>query len=186
MRNLLIMLALFSSIAVAGVYVSQTPNGGTEYSDTPTDNASKMDIPAVSSITTTRTPESSTPAQTANVATPSTIQADSAAVKKPVEYKVFEIESPKDQETIQNQNMLAVQIKMDPPTQAGDNIQVYLDGKAVGVATASVYHELGVVDRGTHTLYAEIINSNKQAIKRTPAITIFVHRNSVITSPQSR
>lgn len=192
MKHLLVLLAiLVSTFTFAAVYVNKSPNGGIEYSDTPTANASKMDIPAVNSISTTSTPitdtvttptDASTTQVTASEATNNRLP-DTAAISKNVPYKLFEIESPKDQETIQNQNVLAVVLKVDPPIQSGDNIQVYLDGKPVGVASASVYHELGVVDRGTHTMYAEIINNQKEAVKRTSTITIFVHRNSVLTNP---
>jgi hypothetical protein len=48
------------------------------------------------------------------------------------------------------------------------------------------YQELGLVERGAHTLYAEIINANKQPIKKSNSVSINVHRNSVITNPRAR
>jgi hypothetical protein len=76
-------------------------------------------------------------------------------------------------------------MNIDPTMMPGDKIQLYLDGSPTGTPAATNYQELGLVDRGTHTLYGEIQNASKAGIKRSNTVTIHVHRNSTITNPST-
>jgi len=190
MKKLLTLLLIcMAGMTYATVFVNQNSNGGIEYTDTPTDTSQKIDVPAVNSISTSK------PAAPTAPATPTTPPAPSSAPSQPAAdaaistdstYQSFEIASPKNEENIQNQAVISVSMTADPNIKAGDKIQLMLDGKPVGTPVSALYQELGLVERGAHTLYAEIINSQNQAIKRSSSLTIYVHRNSAVTSPAMR
>ena len=101
----------------------------------------------------------------------------------PQTYSTFAITSPKDGATFQNQPAIPVVMSVEPNMLGGDKIQLMLDGKPSGVPTATFYQELGLVERGTHSLSAVILNKADQPIKQSNAVTIYVHRASVINSP---
>lgn len=197
MRQLLIFMILALSLPfIAAIYVNESPDGSISYSDEPTANSKSITPPAVNSIsspsgsTTNASDEGSpiSPNTTKQSLTPPQV-GPVAAEKAPAgpstmtTYKVFSIDTPKDQDNITNQPVIGIQFKTDPNLIAGDKIQVYLDGKAVGTPTGNIYQEISNVERGTHTIYAAILNSQNQPIKRTNSITVYVHRNSIITNP---
>lgn len=187
MKKLLALLLIsMAGMTYATVFVNTNSNGGIEYTDTPSDTSQKLDVPAVNSISTSKpAAPAATPAAAADSAA-SQAAAPSEAISTDTTYQSFAITSPKNEENIQNQAVISVSMSADPNIKPGDKIQLMLDGKPVGTPTSALYQEIGLVERGTHTLFAEIINSQNQAIKRSSSLTIYVHRNSAITSPAMR
>jgi hypothetical protein len=61
-----------------------------------------------------------------------------------------------------------------------------LDDKPAGTPSSTAYQELGLVERGTHSLYAIIVNNKNEPIKNSSTVTFSVHRNSIITSPATQ
>lgn len=184
------VIAMLATSSHAAIYVNQTQNGGIEYTDTPSEQSAKVDVPEVNTITSV---QPATPTQTASpkgsggAATAATSKGDNSSteqVSTASTYKTFEITSPKNQETIQNQPVISVAFNVDPVMLPGDKIQVMLDGSPVGTPNATIYQEVSNIARGTHTLSAAIINKNGETIKQSTSVTIFVHRNSINTSPQ--
>jgi hypothetical protein len=183
MKKLLALLLIcMAGAAYATVYVNQNSSGGIEYTDTPSDNSKKLDVPPVNSITTNRPAPVATTNNSKDVSTSPTGSGD-AATSTETTYTSFDIASPKNEENIQNQATIAVEMRAEPNILAGDKIQLMLDEKPAGLASGVLYQELGFVERGKHTLYAIILNNQNQSIKKSPTITFFVHRNSSITSP---
>lgn len=187
-RIITFLLILASCASFAEVYVNQTKNG-TEYTDTPSSNSQAVMVPPVNTITASQ-PSIPAAASTQSLVpgnstvTPSGTESTAVnATKNDTAYTIFEIVSPKPEENIQNQAVISVEFKVEPKLAASDKIQVLLDNKNVGTPSGMLYQEISNVERGTHTLAAAIVNSNNQTIKTTPAITIYVHRNSTITSP---
>lgn len=189
MRSLLLFLiVLVTSTTFAAIYVNQEKNGGVEYTDTPTTNSSIADVPPVNTVGSQLPASSASESQNQNtpeqsVSSIAAIPETTAAVSSPASYKVFQIASPVSESTIQNQATIPIEFTVEPKMLPGDKIQVYLDGKPTGTPTGTTYQELGFVERGTHTLGASIMNKQGQVVKTAPQITIFVHRNSAITSP---
>ncbi len=193
MRQLLVFILITMAFAAsAAIYVNQNANGTTEYTDTPNEHSKKIAVPPVNT-TSSVTPEILTAPAPATSASTTGAGATDAAAGAPVlppgaastnaTYKVFDIETPKNGETIQNQPVLGVQVKVEPTMVAGDKVQLFLDGKPAGTPNASIYQELVDVERGTHTVAAAIVNIQNQIIKQSKTITFYVHRNSAVTSP---
>ena len=67
------------------------------------------------------------------------------------------MDSPVDQESIQNQPSVNIELKIDPPLQAGDKVQIFLDGAPWGPPAPTTHFVFNAPDRGTHTLSAKII-----------------------------
>lgn len=163
--------------AHAEVYMQVDQNGTAVYSDTPLSNsAQKVELPAPQTIGTKTPPaapsekNSATPNKevpNASFAPPST---------SPESYKLFQILSPKDQDSIQNQPTFTVQLKVEPKLQEGDRVQIHLDGKPWGTPEPSLQISLTDIDRGTHQISAVLLGQNGQILKQTPAITVYIHR----------
>lgn len=163
---MIVFFILFSFFCYAAIYKQVDQNGNTIYSDVPIhSNAKAINLPETGSTTTTKSNETKTPIAQ---------QIPVIKFKKP--YTVLMITSPKDQETIQNQPIIPVDLKIEPALQEGDKIQIYLDGKPVGQPQAGTHIELSLIDRGSHQLYASLIDSSQTTLKQSNVITIYVHR----------
>jgi hypothetical protein len=89
---------------------------------------------------------------------------------------LLEIASPKNQETLQNQQpTIPVIVNVEPSLQNNDKIQIFVDGQPWGPALKSTTFDLPKIDRGTHQIYAVILSDNNEVLKQTTSITIFVH-----------
>lgn len=94
-------------------------------------------------------------------------------------YSNFQIVSPKDQETIQNQPILNVEVKVEPELIKGDKMVLLLDNQEQGVPQEDTKFNIINIDRGRHQLRAKLLGRNGEVLKETNTITIFVHRASV-------
>ena len=185
-RFLLAASILFSCNIHAAIYVNKASDGSIEYSDTPTQQSKKIEIPTASSITVPKTiTEAPLPAQQA-VSKSETDQDENNPTSNSTTYKKFAIVSPKNEAAIQNQPTIPVEMLVEPNMLPGDKIQLMLDNTPVGTPTSTSYQEIGLIERGTHSLYAVIQNNKDQVIKKSSTVTIYVHRNSTITSPRSK
>lgn len=181
MKKLFLMMLFVAGTAYATVYVNEN-NNGVEYTDTPTSNSNKVEVPAVNSIS-TPAPAAATSAQSAS--TKEGAGNETGATSTASTYKTFQIVSPASETNIQNQPVIPVQMKVEPNMLPGDKIQLMLDNKPAGTPSSASSQQLGLVERGTHSLYAMIVNNKDQVIKQTESVTFYVHRNSTITSPAS-
>lgn len=175
MRQALLIIVIFFSVsAQALVYRSISPTGEVTYSDMPQTGAVEINAPPVNEVPSTMTPNTSGASGQSEDA--------NASVAAVLPYTTFEIESPKDQDTIQNQPEFTVELHLEPALQAGDKVQLMLDDRLAGAPQTAMQVTLNNVDRGTHRLYAVILDKQNKIIKRTNEITIFVHRASVLHS----
>lgn len=182
-KLILAAFILFSSNIHAEIYVNKTNDGGIEYSDTPTQQSTKVEISTESSIT---VPKAAVTSEQQPIAKNSVDEDENQPTSNSATYTKFDIVSPKNESTMQNQPVIPVEMVIEPNMLPGDKIQLMLDNNPVGTPTATSYQEIGLVERGTHSLYAVIKNNKDQVIKKSSTVTIYVHRNSTITSPQSK
>ncbi len=162
MKYFIMTILLLTSLpCIATIYMQKNADGSVTYSDVPLKDAEPVSLSSGNSVPSTNM--SKPPAKTAGA--------------KPAEeyYKSFKIISPKDGETIQNQPAINVKVATDPEFRAGDTIQVFLDGQPWSDPVAGTSLDMTNVDRGTHTLYVKLLGSNRQTLKQTETITIYVH-----------
>lgn len=180
---LALALILFSLGCFAAMYMRTEPNGNIIYSDTPEDNAKPISLPKgnnsisvpPNSASTASNPELSLPSSGATAA-PASEQTGHKG------YSNFAMVDPTDQETFQNQRDIPVKMKIDPPLQEGDKVQLYVDGQPAGDPSADlnqlVIHQ---VDRGEHVLTAALLDNEGHVLKKTDNITVFIHYSAIPT-----
>lgn len=157
----LFVLFFVSIVSVAQIYMKIEKNGNVTYSDMPMPDAKTINIEV---------------GQTENAAKaePKAQEKTPLTTKKP--YTIFHIISPKNDESIQNQPSLKVEVKLEPALQQGDKIQIYVDGKKTGPLFDKTSIDVGLVDRGTHELYAELVDTQQRNFMQSNVITINFHR----------
>jgi hypothetical protein len=177
MRALLFTLmtsaSLLGAVAAASttVYKWVDENGVVHYSDQPHPNAQKLQVEDVQSYKPTQLPFSNgIPPATAPAA------ADTG-------YKGCTIQQPAQDQTLENTDKVTVAVQTDPPTHPGDQIFATLDGEPVnkGAATGNSF-SISSLDRGEHTLAAQVRDSTGQVLCQTPSVTFYVHQPS-LTNP---
>lgn len=166
-----LILYTFCLSSYADVYQSTDSNGNILYTDTPSQQAEKLILP-----------QSDLPPQQPQVAPdPKTAPGTPAEKKANVPYTLFELQTPKDQETLQNESNVTITINIKPELQPGDNIQIYMDGKPIGTPAPTTSFNLGRLERGTHQFYAELIDAQNKVIKKTNLITVYLHYANINT-----
>lgn len=166
MRYILILLLLSSPVS-AEVYKTINPDGSVSYSDVQTKDSKSI------------TPPGLTPTPAVKLAKKPQQKAQES--KTPKRYTVFEITSPKNNQTIKNNNgQIPVTLKITPKLQ--DNfkhtISLVLDGSVVASKLTSANHTLKDVFRGRHSLSARLIDKNGTVLKSSNLVFVNVRRFS--------
>jgi hypothetical protein len=164
-----VTISLFGLLAVLltmpssaqGIYKWEDENGQTHYSDVPQEGAIEIELQPVQTF--------------AAPAVKSTANEDRADNKKKQGYEAFEISSPSDEETIWNNGgTISVNLTASPALKEGHLILLYLDGKSVAEPAKGTSAQIPNVERGTHTLQAELLDSKGRSLMKSSLITIYV------------
>jgi hypothetical protein len=160
--------------AADGVWKWVDKNGVTHYSDQPVPGAKRLDLNTV------QTYDSEEASIARPEASPSAAPAK-AAPRAPITYQAVEILKPlHDQSIIATGGQVQVSVRVDPGVQAGHQLRIEMDGKAVSppdsVATAL---DLTEVPRGTHTLSATVVAANGDVLIKSETITFHVIQPSI-------
>lgn len=188
--------AFFSMNAFAEIYKSVDADGVVTYSDQPTSTSQAVELPSVNvSTQPAQSTDTAATDSTDAINTDSTNATDKTSkspVEKRVPYTAFVVTSPADQETFQNAESISVSVSFSPALQLNDKIEYLLDGKLVSDAITSNTYSIPktagnktVIDRGSHTIQARIVDSNGDVMATTPPITIFSHY-ATVTQQQVR
>jgi len=167
MKRLLIMLLLAGS-AHAEIYKSINAAGEVVYSDTRTQGAETMKMPALSTYATPPV-------------TPSAISKKAKSVETAV-YEDFVFLTPEDDATIRNnQGIINAELKLTPALRGKLNhrVQFYLDGEAYGEPGSSIRTVMSDVERGEHSLTASVLDANGDTLISTAPVIVHLHRESI-------
>lgn len=199
------MLIILGMISIGAIYMQKDERGNIIYSDTSLPHSTPIVLPesnppnsstADKSTTTTKSETTSVTIERGKGELQNKQGTEAADAKEapPTDlipppkvrenYPIFNIASPKEQDTIQNQVTIPVSIAIKPDLAQGDKIQLFLDNQPWGQPRESINLELSGVERGTHMLSAAIVDSHGIIIKQAPGITIYVHRASAATRPK--
>ncbi len=161
--GLLLMLALSSH---AAIYSYTDAEGNRVFTDRPGGRAAE---PVQTK------PSNSMPAQPVPLATPPV-----KIMKAPVpSYTLLEIVHPEPDATIRsNAGALTVGVTSDPPLHPGHQYRLLLDGVAAGAAGAGAEIALEGVDRGSHQLILEVIDSKGFTVSSSAPRTVHMLRTS--------
>jgi Domain of unknown function (DUF4124) len=170
MRKLVFtLMSLACSVALAqAVYKWVDENGVVHYSDQPHPNAEKIHVKAVQTYKPTA-PDTQVPG--APGAAPAAAGAS---------YQGCAVMQPQDGQDFANVPSLNIVVQTDPVLRPGDQIFVTLDGQGLndGKATGAQF-TLSPVDRGTHTLQAQVRSADGTLMCQTPTVTFNVHQPSI-------
>ena len=87
---------------------------------------------------------------------------------------------PEDQGTVRdNSGNMQVTVVVQPTLKEGDKIALLIDGKPVGQPQAATNFMLNAVERGQHTLEADVLGSTGQVLLKSKTITFFMHQAHV-------
>jgi hypothetical protein len=101
-------------------------------------------------------------------------------------YGALSVTSPADDESIrENAGNVTVTVKLEPPNlQPGHRIRLLLDGSPTGGTNTTGRFALSNVDRGTHSLKAEVVDDAGKLIYAGPSSTFHLQRYSVLNAPK--
>ena len=166
MRTLLLCLLFITQAASAQVYTYIDAEGNRVFTDKPrSSNAERVMLAPSNSA------QMNQPQATVRMAPP-------PAVSKPtVHYQVLRILVPEPDASIHNgSGNMIVTLNSEPGLLPGHSYRLLLDGEPQGETSRSPVFSLQHVDRGTHQLVAEIIDSAGLIVERTPAQPFHMHR----------
>jgi hypothetical protein len=161
MRGIVFAIMLSACLAAQAsttVYTWVDAQGVTHYSDQPHPGATKLKVEDAPTFA---------PPPIANV---------SVSHAAASEHKQCSIESPADQQMLMNAWSVSGHIRL-PQVNPGDRVVLMLDGAVLaGAADASGNFTIPQIDRGSHTLAAQLVTAAGQVICEAPSITFFVHQ----------
>lgn len=164
-----LLSVVFFSVAHADpIYKSVDAQGNVVFSDQPSSNAQQVTLPPISIA----------PAPTVVPLTPVTTTSTSPSADNPVlVYKQLDLLSPLNDQTIwDNNGIVNVSVALSPNLGSGDMLQVILDGKVVASSNSTTNFTLNGLDRGTHVMQVQIINSKKKVVKVSNVVTFYIHK----------
>ena len=165
----LIGLSLLSSppLFAGKVYRVMSEDGQVTYTDSPPANAQAETIDM--------------PETNITVAPPPPAKKDNKgeAGEDEVAYTRARITQPDNNATIPpGHREVVVQITLEPLLQTGHLVQLYIDGRKQGSPTAASTFTVTSLDRGRHSLRAEVIGADKKRKTRTQTVVFHVKQHS--------
>ncbi len=164
------MLSLILAAASAGaeIYKWRLPDGSIEYSDRPpAEDAERVELTPLVTYT---PPATSAPGATEESESPAEFDG----------YDRFAIASPaNDADIRENAGEVTLNFAITPSLVEGHAIDVFMDGRKFGRSTAAVV-TLSEVDRGSHQIYATLVDETGAELARTGTITVHLQRVSNI------
>lgn len=173
-RTLLPLLSLMlplSVLAEGEIYRVVDKDGNVTFTDQrPSAEAQAMDLPELSVIETVDPPPADTGSAVEEIKPPTPRELRRM-------YSDFRITQPRQEETFWGTgNTVVVAWGSSQPMLPDLSVRLYVDGQAEDVAgSGSVTLTL---DRGEHTVYAELLDARNRRIVTTDTITFFVKQHS--------
>ncbi len=176
---LVVTVASLTSIsdAHAAIYKTTDAEGNVVFTDVPPkDDAKSVEITQGNSYR----PE---------VATPAAEDEEDMAEDTPTAgYDKIAITSPAHDEALrENTGNISVSVALDPAlnTAAGHRLQVLVDGQIAGEAPSATV-SLQNIDRGTHSLIAQVIDANNSVLASSSAVVVHLQRYSILNNPRKQ
>lgn len=173
MRRILFTLMLLACSVALGttiVYKWVDEYGVIHYSDQPHENAEKVQLQGVQTYSATAAAARST--------------SESAPRRAPASnpYKGCVIAQPIDQQNLPNAESVAVRVASEPMPRAEDRVFITMDGEALnGGQPTGLSFNVTPIDRGEHTVSAQIRGASDEVLCRTTPVTFFVQKHSLFS-----
>ncbi len=171
MRKLIVISLLAIGLPLtssAAIYKFIDENGHTVFADQPGPNAEKIEKREIQTIKTHKARPTTT------LTNPSNTQSNKTA-----NYDEFKITKPTNDENIRaNNGEVKVDLQVSPELNQnlGHKVLLLLDGKAVSKPETKTAFTLHGLERGQHSLSANIVDETGSIVSSTQAITIHIKR----------
>jgi hypothetical protein len=175
MKRILIILVLLAFQAHAEVYKSINADGEVVYSDTPTQGAERLTMPALPTYT--------PPPVAAPGFTPK------QAPEKSDYYKSFAFVSPANEETVRNNlGILNIEVALTPALQGRlrHRVQFFLNDEPYGTPVGNTSLTISNLDRGEYTLSAAVVDTEGNTLISTGDIVVYMKRHSILNPPNAK
>ena len=167
---LLVLLCAFFMMAEAKIYKQVDDQGRVSFSDAPSEGSTEVKL---SKPQTVSIPQN-------KFISPLHKKSKDHAFPAIDDNSQISINQPKDKQTFQNSDgNITLTLALDPPLSNGRSIQLLMDGNVLGEPQQRTTIPLTHVERGTHTLQAKLLNSDKVVIAASNTITFYVHRPKI-------
>ena len=166
LKSLIIPSLLFAINADAGLYKGMDAEGNVVYSDKPFSNAKEITPPALTVMD-------------APKIEPKAVAEEVEEESADTVYTKFSMLSPTNNQSIWNDDPgLVVQLQTTPAlnTSIGHTIWLLLDGKPLIKNSESLSLSVNRIDRGTHSVQAQIRDKEDKVITLSNAVIIHVKR----------
>ncbi|MDW5378581.1 DUF4124 domain-containing protein [Halomonas sp. HP20-15] len=173
-----IALGIAPGMEVAGaanVYRTTDAQGNVVFTDKPVGNAERVDLEPLTVV----------PSAQLDAAPPRTQRAEPAAsrdVGQPfMPYSTFRIAAPEDGQTLPTgaAGNVQVQLAIEPALREDHKVRLLVDGAISQSALHSSAFMLTNLERGEHTLIAELLDADGKVRHRSAPVTLYVQRASV-------
>lgn len=165
-----LLLPALAATAESKVYRWVGPDGATVFSDEPRPGAQEVEIPPVQTMPRLELPRATVP------------QEDSGPTDEGG-YQSFSFVAPQQDEGVRaNNGVVDVRMTLEPPLRAGHSIAVTLDGEPLG-GNAPLSFQLPGMERGTHTITAEVVDAAGEAVISAGPVTFHVLRAALGGGP---
>jgi len=174
-RLLFTLISLACSAAFATtVYKWVDDNGVIHYSDQPHPNAQKLQVEGVQTYSSGAARSVSAPAESES----------SAASPNP--YKGCAIAQPLDQQNLPNAQSVFIRVAADPVPRGGDRIYITMDGQGLnGGQPTGLSFNVTPIDRGAHSVSAQIRSPDGTILCQTPNVTFYVQQPNLFSPGMS-
>ena len=169
-RTLFTLISFACSVALATtVYKWIDENGVIHYSDQPHPNAEKLQVEGVQTYS----------SSAAAVRGPISSGESNAASANP--YKGCAVAQPLDQQNLPNAHSVFIRVAADPVLRGDDRVFMTMDGQALnGGQPTGMSFNVTDLDRGEHSVQAQIRNPDGQVLCQTPTITFSVSQPNLL------
>jgi hypothetical protein len=178
MNRLIPILLLLPLSVLADVYKWVDEMGTIHYSDEAGKNPDATRVP--SSVYESPLPSRPSPPLSSLPAMSQTTPLPGDSEMEATSYSVTIVSPTRDATIRDNRGMVPVTVSTTPRPRKGLAYQVYLDGKPWYEPVASDQFTLSNVDRGTHRIKVQLLDSAGNLLDESGGVTFHLHRASVL------
>lgn len=171
-RIVFTLMSLACSVALATtVYKWVDENGVVHYSDQPHPNAQKLQVEGVQTYS----------SRGASVPSPAS-RASETSAESNRQYRGCAIAQPLDQQNLANAQSVFIRVATDPMPRPGDRIYITLDGQVLnGGQSTGMSFNVTPIERGSHSVQAQIRDNGDQVVCQTPTVTFYVQQPNLFS-----
>ena len=175
-------LLMTGSSLMAEVYKTVDEDGNVSYTDrAPGDGTKPMDLPPLSIV---EAPEYQKTARETAASAAASGEAEAEIPLKTLRrtYRDFAIISPINEESVWHpEQAVPIAWSVANPLEAGMTVTLYVDGNKQAATTQPIIPVAGL-ERGAHTITAELKDANNRKIATAQAVTFFIKQPNIYTN----